>query len=124
MNASIKIILATGAAIALVSPAALGQSSRPSSEVDGDFTLKGDSLRTVESRTTSQDYQRFREVPARNNSADEFARTHQGGTILKIDERTDVVFEDDTDWGTSFGVFQPSGDIVDSRSVQIRLQLD
>ena len=119
MNAAIKVILATGMAIAFLSPTAWGQSNRS----DGDYTLKGDSLRTVENRTTSEDYQRFLQVSSRNDSPS-FSRSRKPPGILQIDERTDVILEDDTDWGASFGIFQPSGDIVDSRSVQIRLKLD
>lgn len=123
MNAAIKVILATGVAIALSSSIAWGQSNSSSNEVEGDFTLKGDSLRTVENRTTSQDYRRFQQISSGNDSPS-FSRSRNQVGILQIDERTDVILEDDTDWGTSFGIFQPSGDIVDSRSVQIRLKLD
>lgn len=119
MKAAIKVIFTTGVALAILCPSAWGQSNR----AEGDYTLKGDSLRTVENRTTSRDYQRFQQVASGNNSPS-FSENRRSVGIFQIDERTNVVLEDDTDWGTSFGIFQPSGDIIDSRSVQIRYELD
>ncbi|MBC6422983.1 MAG: hypothetical protein GDA43_10980 [Hormoscilla sp. SP5CHS1] len=103
-------------------PVAQAQSGRPSREAD--VTLSGESLRTIESRTTSSDYQRSFERASQPGveASTDLSRSREENK-LRIDERTEVVVDDLRDSGDSLNLFRVPGDVRDSKRVLLKIEL-
>ncbi len=101
---------------------AQAQSGRPSREAD--VTLSGESLRTIESRTTSSDYQRSFERASQPGveASTDLSRSREENK-LRIDERTEVVVDDLRDSGDSLNLFRVPGDVKDSKRVLLKIEL-
>jgi len=104
-------------------PVAQAQSGRPSREAD--VTLSGESLRTIESRTTSSDYQRSFERASQPGveASTDLSRSRDQENKLRIDERTEVVVDDLRDSGDRLNLFRVPGDVRDSRRVLLKIEL-
>lgn len=115
-------VLAIAASAAWWIPAVQAQSGRPSTQ--GDVTLSGESLRTIESRTTSSDYQRSFERASQPgvDASTDLSRSREENK-LRIDERTEVVVDDLRDSGDSLNLFRVPGDVRDSKRVLLKIEL-
>ncbi|MGK7905005.1 MAG: hypothetical protein AB4352_27090 [Hormoscilla sp.] len=122
MRRSQLAVLAIAASAVWWIPAAEAQSGRRSSQAD--VTLSGESLRTIESRTTSSDYQRSfnRLSPAGVDASADLSRSRQENQ-LRIDERTEVVVDELSDSGDNLNLFRVPGDVRDSRRVLLKIEL-
>lgn len=122
MRTSQLTVLAIAASAVWWIAAAEAQSGRPSSQAD--VTLSGESLRTIESRTTSSDYQRSfnRPSPPKVDASTDLSRSREENE-LRIDERTEVVVDDLSDSGDSLNLFRVPGDVRDSRRVLLKIEL-
>ena len=117
-----RAVLAIAAVSVWWAPVVQAQSGRPSRQAD--VTLSGESLRTIESRTTSSDYRRSFErgsQPGVDASTD-LSRSRQENK-LRIDERTEVVVEDISDSGDRLNLFRVPGDVRDSKRVLLKIEL-
>jgi hypothetical protein len=109
--------IAFSAMFAFLSNPALSQ------EEEG-VTLKGDSLQTVESRST-QDFpglstdSSVRVDPRLSNQ-----RSPQGIPQLRLNEKVDVMYRESAGSGEGLGLFRSPGDVRPSGTVNLRLQLE
>ena len=123
IRAQAQVVLPIAAVIVSWAPVAQGQSARPSDSAE--ITLSGESLRSIESRTTSSDYQRSFETlsPRGLDVSTDLSRSREEENKLRIDERTEVVVSDISDSGDRLRLFRVPGDVRDSKKVQIQFQL-
>lgn len=114
-------VLAIASVAVWWTPVARAQSGRPSSQAD--VTLSGESLRTIESRTTSSDYQRsFERASQPVDPSTDLSRRREENK-LRIDERTEVVVDDLRDSGDSLNLFRVPGDVRDTKRVLLKIAL-
>ncbi|MBO1345984.1 MAG: hypothetical protein EBE86_000615 [Hormoscilla sp. GUM202] len=121
IRTSRQAVLAIASVAVWSVPVAQAQSGRPSREAD--VTLSGESLRTIESRTTSSDYQRsFERASPPVDASTDLSRSREENQ-LRIDERTEVVVDDLRDSGDSLNLFRVPGDVRDSKRVLLKIEL-
>ncbi|MDJ1182554.1 hypothetical protein [Roseofilum casamattae] len=94
--------------------------SLPARAQDESVTLRGDSLQTVESRSTG-DFPGLRSREALNNNPDLNAGQYrQAFPQVRLNERVDVLYRKDD----SLGLFGAPGEKRPSGTVNLRLQLE
>lgn len=99
-------------------------SSSPALSQEEDVTLKGDSLQTVESRST-QDFPGLYTDPE-NRSDPRLSRQRRSQWIpqLRLNEKVDVMYRDSATGTNGLGLFGAPGDGGRSGTVNLRLQLE
>ncbi|HEY9725025.1 MAG TPA: hypothetical protein V6D50_01135 [Chroococcales cyanobacterium] len=128
------VILGIGAVVVGLAPKVYAQTT-PSGSNNNSVTLSGESLRTIEGRNLSGDYQNFftgtssdTSQPSQGNSGTNIGRLRQSpqrsplSTILNND-KVDVVFGDTLNSQDELADFSSSGDQGDSDRVKLQFQL-
>jgi len=108
--------IALGVMLAFLSAPAFSQ------EEEG-VTLRGDSLQTLESRST-QDFPGLSTEGARVNPRLSTPGRSQGFPNLRLNENVDVMYQESTGSGEGLGLFRSPGDVRPSGTVNLRLQLE
>lgn len=121
------VVLGIGVVVASYASTAEAQSSFPSNSSNGSVTLSGESLRTIESREITSDYQSFfnRTLPnTQSNSITNIGRlTTSTSSPLLGDQPVDVVVGDTLNPELPLTAFPSTGDAGDSDRVKVQLQL-
>jgi hypothetical protein len=128
------VVLGIGALVVGLVPKVYAQTTLPGSS-NNSVTLSGESLRTIEGRNVSGDYQNFftgtssdTSQPSQGNSATNIGRLRQSpqrsplNSILNND-KVDVVFGDTLNSQDELADFSASGDQGDSDRVKLQFQL-
>lgn len=128
------IVLGIGAVVVGLASKVYAETT-PSSSNNNSVTLSGESLRTIEGRDVSGDYQNFftgtssdTSQPSQGNSATNIGRLRQSpqrsplSSILNND-KVDVVFGDTLNSQDELADFSAPGDQGDSDRVKLQFQL-
>jgi hypothetical protein len=117
----ILLVLGTTAVVTGLASTANAQSASPSSSDNRSVTLSGQSLRTVENRSISDDFQTFfnrtsqgGEYPSETN----VGRVNKSSSGSPIGDGVEVIFDDTLDATTPF-TFPNSGYTNDSGQVRV-----
>ena len=129
------VVLGIGAVVAGLAPKVYAQTPPSSGSNNSSVTLSGESLRTIEGRKVSGDYQNFftgtssdTSQPSQGNSATNIGRLRQSpqrsplNSILNND-KVDVVFGDTLNSQEDLADFSAPGDRGDSDRVKLQFQL-
>lgn len=121
MIRQILLILGTTAVVTGLASTAHAQSNNPSSSNNSSVTLSGQSLRAVENRSISDDFQNFfsgtsqgGEYPTTTN----VGRVRQSPSSSPIGDGVEVIFNDTLDPNNPFS-FPNSGSTNDSRQLRV-----
>lgn len=121
------VALGIGAVVAGYASMANAQSSLPSNPSNGSVTLSGESLRTIESRKLTSDYQSFfngTSPTTQSNSVTNIGRiTTSSPSPLLGDQPVDVVVGDTLNPELPLTSFPSTGDAGDSDKVKVQIQL-
>lgn len=109
--------IAWSAVFAFLSAPALSQ------EEEG-VTLKGDSLQTVESRSTQDFPGLYTGSSASVDPRLSTGRSPSGIPQVRLNEKVDVMYQESAGSGEGLGLFRSPGDVRPSGTVNLRLQLE
>jgi hypothetical protein len=115
------LVLGTTAVVTGLASTANAQSASPSSSDNRSVTLSGQSLRTVENRSLSDDFQTFFNRTSQGGeypSGTNVGRVNKSSSGSPIGDGVEVIFDDTLDPNTPF-TFPNSGYTNDSRQVRV-----
>lgn len=121
MIRQVLLVLGTTAVVTGLASTANAQSASPSSSDNSSVTLSGQSLRKVENRSISDDFQTFFSGTSQQGqypSATNVGRVTQSPTRAPIGDGVEVIFDDTLDPNTPFS-FPNSGYTNDSGQVRV-----
>ncbi|MDJ1173092.1 hypothetical protein [Roseofilum capinflatum] len=113
----VSAAIAWSAVFAFLSSPALSQ------EEEG-VTLKGDSLQTVESRSTQDFPGLYTDSSVRIDPRLSTGRSRSVIPQVRLNEKVDVMYQDSAGSGEDLGLFRSPGDVRPSGTVNLRLQLE
>lgn len=124
------VVLGIGAVVTGLAPIAQAQSVTPSSANNSSVTLSGESLRAIDNRTISGDYQTFfneTSSVAQNTSGTNVGRITESPSSSPVSdvvgEQVDVVVGDTLNSQNTATWFPPAGEVGDRERVKVQLQL-
>ena len=126
MRREALVVLAIGAIVTGLAPLAQAQSGIPSSSNDSSVTLSGESLRTVENRSVSDDYQRFFEATSQrgqDNNGSLPNKPNQAGAGFTINQQFQLVVGDTLNSGDPLNLFPRDGEPGDPQRVKLQVPL-
>ncbi|HBE21149.1 MAG TPA: hypothetical protein DDW51_27050 [Cyanobacteria bacterium UBA11367] len=127
MRRAALVISGIGAIVAGVTPIAQAQSGMPSNSNNSAVTLSGESLRTVENRSVSDDSRYF--FPGNSGNSQNGNQAQPTGIdesqpSLQLNNNLQIVVGDTLDSGDPLDLFPNTGDAGDSQRVKLQLPLN
>ncbi|MBE9125860.1 MULTISPECIES: hypothetical protein [unclassified Coleofasciculus] len=126
MRRKTLVILGIGIAIVGLAPIAQAQSGRRSDSSDSSVTLSGESLRTVENRSLSNDYGAFFNgaLEAADGDADsEPSPTNQSPSGFRINDQLRLVVGDTITTEDDLNLFTNPAELGDSQRVKLEVPI-
>ena len=126
MRREALVVLGIGAIIAGGTPIAQAQSRMPSNSNNSAVTLSGESLRTVENRTVSDDFRSFfpgNSQNSENGNQSQPTGNNQSQPSLELNNRIQVVVGDTLNSGDALDLFPNTGDAGDRQRVKLQVPL-
>ncbi|NET61725.1 MAG: hypothetical protein F6K47_38080 [Symploca sp. SIO2E6] len=113
------VVLGMGAVITTLAPVAQGQSQLPSGQNAGSVTLSGESLTTVEGRSAEEFFREQSEVPSDNG----FQEYQTLSDVFQPVRGVNLIYGNPIDFQDEYELFKPSGDVNQTRRVNVEVPL-
>lgn len=127
MRREALVVLGIGAIVAGGIPIAQAQSGMPYNSNNSAVTLSGESLRTVENRTVSDDYRSFfpgNSQNSQNGNQAQPAGNNSSQPSLELNNRLQVVVGDTLNSSDPLDLFPNTGDAGDRQRVKLQVPLN
>ncbi len=126
MKREALVILGIGAIVAGGIPMAQAQSGMPYNSNNSAVTLSGESLRTVENRTVSDDYRSFFPGNSQNSQNGNAQPTGNNSSqpSLELNNRLQIVVGDTLNSRDPLDLFPNTGDAGDRQRVKLQVPLN